>query len=227
MTIRLLLVDDQPLLREGMAMVLGGQPDMQVVGEAGDGATAVAAATRLLPDVVLMDVRMPNVDGVEAARRIVQQGLPCRVLVLTTFDDDDAALAALRAGASGFLLKDVAPAELVTAIRTVARGDAVVAGGLTRRLLDTYADRLPHRWPDPGPAGPATGRSHPRIAVLTEREGDVFALIARGLSNQEIAGRLVLSEMTIKSHITKILRKLELRDRVQAVILAYDVGIAP
>ena len=220
--IRLLLVDDQQLLRQGMALVLEGEEDLQVVGEAADGVAAVEQAVRLRPDVVLMDVRMPRLDGIEATRRLVEVAPQCRVLMLTTFDLDEHAFAALRAGASGFLLKDVPPAELAGAVRAVARGDAVVAPALTRRLLDAYAHHLPV-----GPIQARRGRSHPALAVLTDRELDVLSELAEGLSNVEIAERLVLSEATVKSHLSRVLHKLQLRDRVQAVIVAYETGLAP
>jgi DNA-binding NarL/FixJ family response regulator len=216
-TTRVLLVDDQPLLRMGFRMVLETQPDLEVVGEAGDGAEGVRITGALRPDVVLMDVRMPVLDGVEATRRIVGSGGPSRVLILTTFDLDEYAFAGLRAGASGFLLKDVPPADLLTAIRAVASGDAVVAPSVTRRLLDRFADRIP----DPAaPSRPVRG-----LAELTEREREVLHEVARGLSNAEIAARLVLSEATVKTHVGRVLMKLGLRDRVQAVVLAYENGI--
>lgn len=238
MTITVLLVDDQPLLRMGFRMVIESQPDLTVVGEAGDGAAAVVLTGELAPDVVLMDVRMPDVDGIEATRRIAAAGGPSRVLILTTFDLDRYVLAGLRAGASGFLLKDVPPADLLTAIRTVAAGDAVVAPTVTRRLLDAFA----HRLPDPdaaaggGPGDLANGAAGQgaakgtragidRLARLTERERDVLGEVAAGLSNAEIAARLVLSEATVKTHVGRILAKLELRDRVQAVVFAYETGL--
>ena len=221
--IRVLLVDDQPLLRLGMTLVLEGEPDLQVVGEAADGAAGVELALRLRPDVVLMDVRMPRMDGIEATRRLAAAAPGCRVLILTTFDLDEHAFAGLRAGASGFLLKDVPPAELAGAIRAVARGDAVVAPALTRRLLDAYAHHLPA---DPADA-PGRGRDHPTLAALTDRERDVLGELAGGLSNAEIAARLVLSEATVKTHVSRVLHKLGLRDRVQAVIVAYETGLAP
>jgi DNA-binding NarL/FixJ family response regulator len=189
---------------------------VSVVGEAADGGAAVTAVAELEPDVVLMDVRMPGMDGVEATRRIVASGSTSRVLILTTFDLDEYAFAGLRAGASGFLLKDVPPAELTTAIRAVASGDAVVSPRITRELLDRYASSLPSLG---GEAAPAV---HPILALLTEREGEVLLAIAQGLSNAEIAAQLVLSEATVKTHVTRILGKLELRDRVQVVVLAYE-----
>jgi DNA-binding NarL/FixJ family response regulator len=218
MTVRVLLVDDQPLLRLGFRMVLESEADLEVVGEASDGGQAAAMTAALAPDVVLMDVRMPVVDGIEATRRIVAAGSASRVLVLTTFDLDEYVYAALRAGASGFLLKDVPPAELVSGIRAVAAGDAVVAPAVTRRLIDAFAEHLPD---------PATGRSptDERLDRLTAREREVLVEVARGLSNSEIAQSLVLSEATVKSHVAKILTKLGLRDRVQVVVFAYETGV--
>ncbi|MCZ2805329.1 MULTISPECIES: response regulator [unclassified Modestobacter] len=221
--IRLLLVDDQALLRHGMTLVLEGEDDLTVVGEASDGAGAVEQAVRLRPDVVLMDVRMPGMDGIEATRRLAALVPEVRVLILTTFDLDEHAFAGLRAGASGFLLKDVPPAELAGAVRAVARGDAVMAPTLTRRLLDAYAHRLPT-----GPVQlPRRGLDHPALARLTDREREVLGELAGGLSNAEIAARLVLSETTVKTHVSRLLHKLQLRDRVQAVIVAYETGLAP
>jgi DNA-binding NarL/FixJ family response regulator len=216
-TIRVLLADDQPLLRTGFRMILNTTGDMQVVGEAADGAEAVRAVADLTPDVVLMDVRMPGVDGVQATAEIVGSGSSSRILILTTFDIDEYAFAALRAGASGFLLKDVPPDELTAAIRAVASGDAVVSPRITRRLLDTYA----HALPDPG----REPEEHPAIGRLTDREREVLLAVASGKSNAEIAADLVLSEATVKTHVTRILAKLELRDRVQAVVFAYQVGL--
>ncbi|MDQ1660295.1 MAG: hypothetical protein QOJ68_275 [Blastococcus sp.] len=216
MSIRVLLVDDQALLRTGFRMILSAQPDLEVVGEAIDGADAVRQVAQLRPDVVLMDVRMPGMDGVQATAAITGAAGDTRVLVLTTFDLDEYAFAALRAGASGFLLKDVPPAELAGAIRAVAAGDAVVSPRITRRLLD----RISLHTPDPAAAddgSPATV-----LAVLTDREREVFGEVARGLSNAEIAVRLHLSEATVKTHISRVLAKLRLRDRVQLVIFAYE-----
>jgi DNA-binding NarL/FixJ family response regulator len=210
---RILLADDQELLRVGFRMVLDAQPDFEVVGEAADGEQAVAATLELSPDVVLMDVRMPGLDGVEATRRIVDAGSPARVIILTTFDLDEYAHAALRAGASGFLLKDAPPPDLISAIRAVASGDAVVAPSTTRRLLTTLADRLPDH------------RPNPNLALLTPREREVMIAVARGLSNTEIAATLVLSEATVKTHVGRILAKLALRDRVGIVVFAYDHGL--
>jgi DNA-binding NarL/FixJ family response regulator len=211
--IRVLLVDDQELMRMGFRMVLGAQADIDVVGEAGDGERAVELAGELRPDVVLMDVRMPVLDGVEATKRITEPGL-AKVLVMTTFDLDEYALSALRNGASGFLLKDTQPADLVSSLRAVASGDAVVAPSVTRRLLDRFL----------GAAGGQL-RDASVLDVLTDREREVIVLIAKGLSNMEIAGRLYLSEATVKTHVGRILAKLGLRDRVQAVVLAYETGL--
>ncbi|MDW5596989.1 response regulator transcription factor [Conexibacter stalactiti] len=223
MTIRVLLADDQQLLRAGFRMVLDAQPGIAVVGEAGDGEQAVAQTARLEPDVVLMDVRMPGVDGIEATRRIVAAGGAARVLILTTFDLDEYAFAGLRAGASGFLLKDVPPDQLTAAIRAVAAGDAVVAPRITRRLLDAFADQLPADGADA--AETVAPRDHPRLAELTAREHEVLLELAAGRTNAEIAARLVLSDATVKTHVGRILGKLGLRDRVQAVILAYQLGL--
>jgi DNA-binding NarL/FixJ family response regulator len=196
-------------------MILDSRPDLEVVGEAEDGREAVALTAQLRPDVVLMDVRMPVMDGVEATRRIVADGAPARILILTTYDLDEHVFAALRGGASGFLLKDVRPPELVEAVRVVARGDALLAPTVTRRLLDRFADDLP-AGDEPGPAA---------LGELTQRELEVLRLVARGLSNVELAERLVLTEATVKTHVSSVLRKLGLRDRVQAVVFAYDVGL--
>ena len=219
MTVRVLLVDDQPLLRHGFAMILGAEADIEVVGEAADGAGAVRLATSLLPDVVLMDVRMPGMDGIEATGQIVSREPSVRVIILTTFDLDEYAFEGLRAGASGFLLKNVRPDELLAGIRSVAAGDAVLAPTTTRRLLDTYARGFVAR-----PA--STGGEVDALAALTQRERDVFAELAAGRTNKEIARRLFLSETTVKTHVVRILSKLDLRDRVQAVIFAYEAGIA-
>ncbi|MDX6562420.1 MAG: hypothetical protein QOD65_2234 [Gaiellales bacterium] len=218
MSTSVLLVDDQPLLRAGFRMVIESQDDLTVVGEAGDGTEAVRLAAELDPDVVLMDVRMPGMDGIEATQQIVAAGGRPRVLILTTFDIDEYAFAGLRAGASGFLLKDVPPNDLLTGIRAVAAGDAVVAPSVTRRLLDSFAHRLPH-------AAPAAGALDAALAALTVREREVLEEVARGLSNAEIALRLVLSEATVKTHVGRILAKLDLRDRVQVVVFAYEIGL--
>lgn len=212
MTIRVFLVDDQALVRAGFAMVVASQGDMRVVGEAGDGREALARLAITPADVVLMDVRMPRMDGVEATRQLLARPEPVpRVIILTTFDLDEYAFAALRAGASGFLLKDAPPEDLLSAIRTVWQGDAVIAPSTTRRLLDHVAATLPAPHSDPDP-----------LAALTERERDVLLQVARGASNAEIAARLFLSEGTVKTHVGHILSKLGLRDRVQAVIWAYE-----
>jgi DNA-binding NarL/FixJ family response regulator len=213
-----LLADDQPLLRRGFRMIIEAEGDLTVTGEAGDGEEAVERARRNPPDVVLMDIRMPGTNGIEATRRIVAASPAVRVLVLTTFDLDEYAFGALRAGASGFLLKDVRPAELVTAIRTVASGDAVVSPRVTRRLLEEYAQVMPVS------AAQLTER-YPRLSSLTVREREVLEAVARGLSNAEIAAELCVSETTVKSHVGRILAKLGLRDRVQIVVLAYEAGL--
>lgn len=215
MTIRVMLVDDQVLLRTGFRMVLAAQPDMEVVAEAGDGVEAIQELRTTPVDVVLMDVRMPKLDGVEATRRICSEPDAPRVLILTTFDLDEYVVGALRAGASGFLAKDVPAEDLVAAIRTVAAGDAVVAPRILRRLLDRFADVLP----DPAATPPKA------LSALTERERQVLVQMARGLSNAEIAQALSVSETTIKTHVGHVLTKLGLRDRVQAVVLAYESGL--
>jgi len=213
-----LLADDQELMRMAFRMVIDTQPDMSIVGEATNGHEAIAAAERLAPDVVLMDVRMPEMDGVQATRLIVESNSRARIIILTTFDLDEYVYAALRAGASGFLLKDTPPADLLSAIRAVASGDAVVAPSVTRRLLATYAHRLPV-------PGHADHGQQERLELLTAREHEVLLQVAASLSNAEIAQRLVLSEATVKSHIGRILAKLELRDRVQIVVFAYETGL--
>jgi len=213
LTIRVLLADDQTLVRSGFRMILRTEPDIDIVGEAATGDEAVALARELKPDVVLMDVRMPNVDGIEATRQIIggSERAP-RVLVLTTFDLDEYVYEALRAGASGFLLKDAPEDQLVSGIRIVASGGSLFAPAVTRRLIERFASAAP---PKPRPA----------LAELTPRELEVLRLLARGLSNEEIAGQLVVSEHTAKTHVAHILNKLDLRDRVQAVVLAYESGI--
>ncbi|MER6129956.1 response regulator transcription factor [Streptomyces sp. NPDC001795] len=217
MTIRVLLVDDEPLLRMAFSMVLEAQSDMEAVGEAGDGAQAVRLTRELRPDVVLMDVRMPGTDGIEATERIVAQCPASKVLILTTFDLDEYAFAGLRAGASGFLLKNALPEELLAAIRCVAAGDAVVAPRITRLLLENFAHQLPSQ---------ATGaREDQRLARITTREREVLTQVGRGLSNAEIAETLHLAEATVKTHLSRILVKLELRDRVQAVVFAYETRL--
>ncbi|MGW3283139.1 response regulator [Streptomyces sp. NPDC001002] len=210
-----LIVDDQALQRMGFSMLLEAHADMNVVGEAANGSEAVRMTAELRPDVVLMDVRMPGMDGIEATRRIVESGGRSRILVLTTFDLDEHAYDALRAGASGFLLKDAQPDELVAGVRAVAAGDAVISPGLTRKLIDAFSDRLPGHSP----------RQQRRLDDLTAREREVLTAMATGWTNQEIADRLHLAESTVKSHIGRILTKIEARDRVQAVIFAYDTGL--
>jgi DNA-binding NarL/FixJ family response regulator len=221
--IRVALVDDQELVRAGFTMMLNAQPDMTVTGEAGDGAAAVTLAARGVADVMVMDVRMPGMDGVAAARQICAAGPRPRVLMLTTFDLDEYAFAALKAGASGFLLKDVPPQELLFAIRAVHSGDSVVAPSTTRRLINLFVPLLA----DADTAGGANGSQvRPRVfGELTEREREVLIEVAAGLSNAEIAARLYVSEATVKSHVGRILAKLGLRDRVQAVVLAYEAGL--
>ena len=215
--IRVLLVDDQSLLRMGFRMILDAQPDIEVVGEAADGATGISMTSTLHPDVVLMDVRMPGIDGIRATASITTAGQASKVLILTTFDLDEYVFAGLKAGASGFLLKDAPPAELLTAIRTVAGGEAVLAPTATRRLIDQFVPLLP----DPGQPSDRDAV----LSKLTDREQAVFALLAAGRSNSEIAGELHLSQGTVKIHVGRILAKLDLRDRVQAVVLAYESGL--
>ncbi|MFT4469736.1 response regulator [Arthrobacter sulfonylureivorans] len=224
--IRVALVDDQQLVRGGFKMLINSQPDLEVVAEAGDGREAVSALGKVRADVVLMDVRMPGMDGIEATTKLLgtaaaqpagSDRADLKVVVLTTFDLDEYALAAIQAGASGFLLKDAPPEELLGAIRTVHRGDAVIAPSTTRRLLEHVAPMLR----TPGPAS----RSHAAVETLTAREREVFTLIAQGLSNPEIAAQLFLSEATVKTHVGHILAKLNARDRVQAVLIAYETGV--
>jgi DNA-binding NarL/FixJ family response regulator len=222
--ISVLLADDQPLLRRGFRMILEAEDGLAVTAEAGDGAEAVELARRVKPDVVLMDIRMPGTNGIEATRRITDAQPDVRVLVLTTFDLDEYAFGALQAGASGFLLKDVRPHELVAAVRTVASGDAVVSPRVTRRLLEEYAQQLPVADGGVG-AGAGQADRYPQLASLTEREREVLAVVAQGLSNTEIAASLFVSETTVKSHVGRILAKLGLRDRVQIVVLAYESGL--
>ncbi len=211
--VSVLIVDDQPLLRVGFRMILNSSPQITVVGEAGDGHAAITETARLRPDVVLMDVRMPGLDGVAATRRILATGTASRILILTTFDLDEYAFSALAAGASGFLLKYVPPAELIAAIHSIATGDAVVSPRITRQLLDRYSTQLP--------AAQAPADDGDPLQRLTQREREVLVSLATGLSNAEIAQLLVLSETTVKTHVNHILTKLELRDRVQAVVYAY------
>jgi DNA-binding NarL/FixJ family response regulator len=212
MTIRVLVADDQSMVRAGFRMLLSSEPDIEVVAEASNGLEAVAKAERFRPTVVLMDIRMPELDGLEATRRILAADADARILVLTTFDLDEYVYEALRAGASGFVLKDDPPEQLLAAIRTIAAGDALLSPSVTRRVIAQFT-RIPRAAP------PA------RLGELTERELDVFRLVARGLSNAEIGSTLFISETTVKTHITHILQKLDLRDRVQAVVLAYQAGL--
>jgi DNA-binding NarL/FixJ family response regulator len=213
MTVRVLIADDQDLVRAGFAMIIGSRDDLEVVGEAGDGLAAVARANALRPDVILMDVRMPRMDGIEATKQLAATGNPAKIIMLTTFDLDEPVFAALRAGASGFLLKDIRPDELADAVRVVARGEALLAPTVTRRLLDRFAGELP------GGAPP------PALDALSDREIEVLRLVARALSNDEIAEELTLSRATVKTHLSAILTKLGLRDRVQAAVLAYETGL--
>lgn len=212
--IRVLIADDQTLVRTGFRMILTAEPDIEVVGEATDGAEAVALALQLKPDVVLMDVRMPTLDGIEATRRLVANAGPdaVRVLMLTTFDLDEYVFGAIKAGASGFLLKDLAARQVVTAVRTVTAGDALLAPSITRRLIDEFV-------------GPR--EATPGLDELTPRELDVLKLLAQGMSNSEIARHLVVGETTVKTHVARLLMKLGVRDRVQAVVLAYQSGVVP
>lgn len=216
--ITILLVDDQPLLRMGFRLILEGEDDLRIVGEASNGAEAVRQARELNPDVVLMDVRMPVLDGIEATRAIAESGARCRIIILTTFDVDEYAFAGLQAGASAFLLKDAAPSELISAVRVVASGDAVVAPRITQRLLETYVRGVAR----PALVAPAPD---PLLADLTPRETEMLQAMAEGLSNAEIAHRYFLSEATVKTHVRRILTKLHLRDRVQAVVYAYETGL--
>jgi DNA-binding NarL/FixJ family response regulator len=212
--IRVLLADDQTLVREGFRMILEAQPDIEVVGEAGDGLHALELARETNPDLVLMDIRMPGMDGLDATRTLVASGAPTRVVILTTFDLDEYVYEAFKAGASGFLLKDLPRSQLIAAVRTAADGDALLSPSITRRLIEEFVRNppQPHGIPE-------------ALRELSERELDVLRLLARGLSNAEIADRLVVSAATVKTHVAHILQKLDLRDRVQAVVLAYDTGL--
>ena len=212
MTIRVLVVDDQSMVRAGFRMLLAGEEDIEVVAEASNGIEAVAKAARFDPTVVLMDIRMPELDGLQATRRILAADREARILILTTFDLDDYVYEALRAGASGFVLKDDSPEQLIAAIRTVAGGDALLSPTITKRVIQKFA-----RMPRPAPPK--------EIEELSDRERDVFRLMARGFSNAEIGEELYISETTVKTHVTHILQKLSLRDRVQAVVLAYETGL--
>ena len=214
MPIRVLIVDDQALVRAGFRMILEAQPDLEVVGEAGDGSAAIDAVRTLRPDVVLMDVRMPGVDGIEATRRLTEAGVPGKIVILTTYDLDEYVFDALAAGASGFLLKHVPPEELVRGVRVAASGEALLAPSITKRLIEEFAkQRAPVR---------ASGTD---LKTLTDREREVLTLLGRGLSNPEIAKDLKVGEATVKTHVAHVLDKLGLRDRVQAVIFAYEVGL--
>ena len=215
MTIRVLVADDQPLMRAAFEMTLRTEEDIELVGEASDGLDAVEQARRLRPDVILMDVRMPGLDGVEATRILAAEDRTTKILILTTFDIDEYVIEAIRAGASGFLLKDVRPSELIEAIRILARGDALLAPSVTRRLLESIAPSLPVLRP------PKVGL----LDALTPTERKVLALVGRGASNHEIAAELFVADTTVRTHIRHILEKLALRDRVQAVVLAYDTGL--
>ncbi|WP_367650528.1 response regulator [Nocardioides sp. zg-DK7169] len=219
--IRVFLVDDQQMVRAGFTMLVNSQPDLEVVGEAGDGAEALERLAVTRADVVLMDVRMPRMDGVEATRALAARPDGPRVIVLTTFDLDEYAFAAIKAGAAAFLLKDATPPDLLNAIRSVHAGDAVVAPSTTRRLLEHFAATLP----DPGAPGGAGSAPDPRLVALTEREREVLVLVGRGLSNTEVAAELVVAEATVKTHVSRLLAKTGSRDRVQLVVLAYDAGL--
>ncbi len=214
MAIKVLIVDDQALVRAGFRMILEAQPDLEVVGEAGDGSAAIEAVRTLRPDVVLMDIRMPGIDGIEATRRLTEAGAQSRIVILTTYDLDEYVFDALAAGASGFLLKHVPPEELVRGVRVAASGEALLAPSITKRLIEEFArHRAPVR---------ASGTD---LKTLTDRELEVLRLLGRGLSNPEIAKALQVGEATVKTHVAHVLDKLELRDRVQAVILAYEIGL--
>lgn len=215
MTIRVLVADDQPLMRAAYDMILRREPDIQLVGEAADGREAIDESRRLRPDVILMDIRMPVMDGVEATRVLAAENSSTKILILTTFEVDEYVIEALRAGASGFLLKDVAPDELLHAIRVVAGGDALLAPSVTRTLLDSLAGSLP----------PLRRETTSLLEALTQTELKVLTRVGRGLSNQEIAADLFVADTTVRTHIRHILEKLDLRDRVQAVVLAYDTGL--
>jgi DNA-binding NarL/FixJ family response regulator len=219
--IRVLVCEDQALVRTGFVTILSAQPDMEVVGEAADGRAAISAAQELKPDVIVMDIRMPLLDGIEATRRLAGPDCsdPAKVLVVTTFNVDEYVYEALRAGASGFLLKDAPPPELINAVRTIARGESLLAPAVTRTLIGRYADRLL-------PSAEPASLERERLQILAPRELEVFVLISKGLSNAEIAGELVISPETVKTYVSRIFTKLDLRDRVQAVILAYQAGLA-
>jgi len=213
--IRVAVVDDQALVRSGFVVLLRSAPDIDVVGEAANGREAVDLVARERPDVVLMDIRMPELDGLEATRMIVGKGVETRVLILTTFDLDEYVYGALRAGASGFLLKDTLPEDLLTAVRVIAEGEALLAPRITRRLIENFAQQ-PER---------ATAESNPALSTLTEREGEVLGAVARGLSNAEVAEQLFMSHATAKTHVSRLLTKLDARDRAQLVMIAYEAGV--
>lgn len=223
MPIRVLVVDDQALVRTGVSMILSTEDGIEVVGEATDGLDALDRIGELAPDVVVMDIRMPNLDGVQATERVTARASVPRVLILTTFDADELVYAALRAGASGFILKDTPPEDLIRAVRVVAEGNALIDPSVTRRLIETFTDRLSPGEQSPAPASLAGADE--RLSTLTERELEVLRCLARGLSNQEIAGALFVSETTVKTHVGRVLSKLHLRDRVQAVVFAYEAGL--
>jgi len=216
-TIRVLIADDQPLVRAGLRTLLSAQPDLKVVGEASTGAQAVSEAGRLAPDVVMMDIRMPGTDGITATAQLIRRPDPPRVLVLTTYDTDEYVFDALAAGASGFLVKDARPEDLINGVRVVAAGDALLAPAVTRRLIDVFVEGAQAR----------AVRQDSRLATLTEREREVLGLLARGLSNVEIAATLHITGNTVKTHVARVLAKLDLRDRVHAVIFAYQSGLLP
>ncbi|MFC9595917.1 response regulator [Streptomyces sp. NPDC056944] len=218
MTIRIVLADDQELVRTGLAMVIADIPDIDVVGMAGTGTEAVELAADLGPDIVVMDIRMPGMDGIEATRLITERSATVRVVVLTTFDDDDNVYASLRSGASGFLVKDMALVDIIAAIRVVAAGDALIAPSVTRRLIQEFAGR------PPAPAGPLPSRD-PHVPGITEREREVLTLVGRGMSNHEIAAELFIGPATVKTHVARLLTKLDARDRIQLVIAAYEAGL--
>jgi DNA-binding NarL/FixJ family response regulator len=222
-TVRVILADDQPLVRAGLRVLIADCPDLEVVGEAGTGAQAVQLTRQARPDVVVMDIRMPGMDGIEATQMITAGAGPTRVVVLTTFDDDDSVYAALRAGASGFLVKDMAVEDILAAIRVVAAGDALIAPSVTRRLIEQFA--RPGTEPAPRPPAPQLARAPRELPGVTVREREVLTLVGRGLSNGEIAGRLVISTATAKAHVARLLAKLGARDRVQLVIAAYQAGL--
>jgi DNA-binding NarL/FixJ family response regulator len=216
MTLRIAIVDDQHLVRAGFSMILGAEADIEVVGEAGDGIAGVDLIRREAPDVALMDVRMPHMDGLEATRTLLAERITTRIVILTTFDLDEYVFAALRAGASGFLLKDTPPEQLIAAVRTVASGDALLSPSITARVITAFAE---------GMVAQVSGQDAQALGALTDREREVLGLLARGRSNAEIAAELFVSETTVKTHVGRVLAKLDLRDRVQAVIFAYEHGL--